>query len=125
MLAQNFKTADALDISNAELAALIKVLGMLERCELVDVEQNTGCNNGFNIGTQGKGCGTPACIGGWAATLMDIEQMPYVDSYMKRDDHMLRKLYWGYPDVATTVEAAIALRSFLTVGDPRWDLAVA
>lgn len=59
MLAQNFKSADALDISNAELAALIKVLGMLERCELVDVEQNTDCNNGFNIGTQGKGCGTP------------------------------------------------------------------
>lgn len=133
MLAQNFMTAADLGILDIEHAALIKVLGMLERGELVDVDQQMKCENGFNIGTQGQGCGTPACIGGWAATLMDREQISYVDSYMPdfgdgpRGAYAspLSKLYWGYPAGATVATAAIALRSTLTTGDPRWDLAVA
>jgi hypothetical protein len=34
MLAQNFKTAAELDLSDAEIKALVKVLGILERGEL-------------------------------------------------------------------------------------------
>lgn len=122
MLAQNFKSAADLDIRDAELAALIKVLGMLERGELVDVKENAYCENGFNIGTQGRGCGTPACIGGWAASVMGIKQRSYVDSYMNRRNHGLCALYWQYHDNVTTVEAAMALRSYLTTGNPHWDL---
>jgi hypothetical protein len=125
MLAQNFKTADELEITESEQQALIKVLGMLERGELIDAKQEERCENGFCIGTQGRGCGTPACIGGWAALLMVRHQREYVNSYMTRYHHQLGKLYWEYPDNVTTVEAAHALRSYLTTGDARWDLATA
>src|SRR4051812_45274855 len=70
MLAQNFKSATDLGIEDAELDALIKVLGMLERQEFVHVESvwDRTKPNGFNMGaTQSKtACGTVACMGGWA-----------------------------------------------------------
>lgn len=126
MLAQNFKTAANLDITDRELSALIKVLGMMERGELVDVEQFVRCDNGFNMGTQGMGCGTPACIGGWAANLMGIHQLTYVDSYLasKKSGHGLNELYWNYSGRPNVEQAATALRSYLTTGNPHWDLAV-
>ncbi len=130
MLAQNFMTADELGVNGLELRSLITVLGMLERGELRDVKSNEPHDSGFNIGCQGKGCGTPACIGGWVARLMSIEEMKYVDSYMppppweKREVKPLTALYWEYPDSVGVSESAIALRSFLTTGNPRWDLAV-
>lgn len=130
MLMQNFKTAADLGITETEQDALIKVLGMLERAELRYAEGGeTECENGFNIGTQGKGCGTPACIGGWVARLMGIDEGRYVDSYMpdfseRRPDKALSGLYWRYPKDVGVDEAATALRSFLTTGDARWDLAV-
>jgi len=130
MLMQNFKSATDLGISDQEQASLIKVLGMLERAELRYASgTETECENGFNIGTQGKGCGTPACIGGWVARIMGIGEMEYVDSYMpdfsqRKPDKALSGLYWRYPKDVGVEEAATALRSFLTTGDARWDLAV-
>lgn len=121
MLARNFKTAKSLGITDQEISALIKVLGMLERGDLRDVDQDESCNNGFNMGTQGFGCGTPACIGGWVATIMDVPQMMYVDDYMesRRKPAGITSLYWGTLD-ASVQEAALALRNFLTEGHPRW-----
>lgn len=127
MLMQNFKTAADLNIKQAELVALIKVLGMLERCDLVDVEQETRCENGFNMGTQGRGCGTPACIGGWVARLMDIDQMTYVDGYLphRTKNEALTDLYWNDRAMrANASQATTALRSYLTIADARWDLAL-
>lgn len=126
MLAQSFMTAKELQISDKELAALIKVLGMLERGDLKDAMQDERCDNGFNMGTQGAGCGTPACIGGWVATLMNVPQMKYVDSYMltKGRPQGISNLYWTTLS-ASVEQAAIALRNFLTTGQPRWDLALA
>ena len=123
MLMQNFKSADELKISVAEQAALIKVLGMLERGELKHSrDSNVKGDFLFNMGTQGCGCGTPACIGGWVAHLLGENQMAYVDKQM--DNGPLNDLYWGrMSDYITVDQAATALRSFLTVGDPRWDLA--
>ncbi len=130
MLMQNFKSAADLGITEAEQAALIKVLGMLERGDLVDVAKDDGCENGFYIGTWGHGCGTPACIGGWAAALMNRDQKEYVSISMPMDDEhcsAIGNLYWGYPRYPKpgVAQSALALRSYLTTGDARWDLAVA
>lgn len=132
MLAQIFKTADELKISDHEHVALIRVLGMLERGELVDVDcfYESFIENGFNMGTVGDGCGTPACIGGWAALLMDVDQNRYLQRYSwdnRAKNLALYDLFWNEMacDMPAGVErAAIALRSYLTIGDARWDLAL-
>lgn len=126
MLAQNFKSAADLGITEPEQAALIKVLGMLERGDLIDASQDDECDNGFNMGTHGRGCGTPACIGGWVASLMGADQMQYVDSYMPiygKSNGALTDLYWNYifaPKRPGVAESAVALRNFLTTGLTDW-----
>jgi hypothetical protein len=131
MLAQSFKSADELGITVAEQQALIEVLGMLERGELIDVGPHTECDNGFHMGTSGHGCGTPACIGGWAAYVMGLKQDDYLDRYdiTQRDKNpALHELFWDETAIDTpalTSEAATALRSYLTTGDAKWHEAVA
>lgn len=131
MLMQNFKTAADLGITEPEHRAFLQVLGMLERGELVDVHFFDECENGFNMSVSGRGCGTPACIGGWAAFLMDIDQSSYLDRYdlaHKHKNEGLHELFWNNDAVdnwARVSQAATALRSYLTTGDARWDLAVA
>lgn len=128
MLAQNFKTAADLGITEDEQIALIQVLGMLERGELKYAESDR-CRgeNLFNMGTWGDGCRTPACIGGWVAHLLGVYQMDYVRQYSgwnAKADHGLRNLYWpGFYYGIKPANAAMALRSYLTIGDARWDLA--
>lgn len=127
MLAQSFKTADDLGISKVEQEALIKVLGMLERGDLIDVSFGTECDNGFNMGTSGEGCGTPACIGGWAANLMGISQLDYLNRYSYSKSYRnpaLYELFWNETacETAKAADAATALRSYLTTGEARWDL---
>jgi hypothetical protein len=126
MLAQNFKTADDLEITAEEHGALIKVLGMLERGELVDARNGAVCDNGFDMSDCGNGCGTAACIGGWVASILKFHQKKYVSHSIHVDG--LYGLYFGggclaYVD-ATVSQAAIALRSYLTTGNARWDLAL-
>src|SRR5690349_3894016 len=58
MLAQNFMKPEALGISESETAALIRVLGMLERGEIG--EQH------FDMSFYQSHCGTIGCICGWA-----------------------------------------------------------
>ena len=125
MLAQNFKSAADLHMQDDEYAALIKVLGMLERGELrhVDDWQHTRGKLLFNMETSGERinknmCGTPACIGGWVAFLIGYKDtLQYVSS--RRGE--LHKLYWQAPDGYITVEqAARATRNFLVTGAPDW-----
>lgn len=129
MLAQNFKTPTDLQISDAEFEALVKVLGMLERQELIysDVGKNLlPIPNGFNMGTweQARACGTARCIGGWAAFLMKVDVEGYV---IGARCSTLNELFWGCPNdnKATTAQASIALRNYLTHGEPRWAEAMA
>lgn len=136
MLAQNFKTATDLGITEAEQEALIKVLGMLERDELVHYRRpaficwsqvEPDIPNGFNMETQGirKPCGTVACIGGWVAFLIGQSQDDYVNK-AEDVDGGLHDLYWGHVDADTTpAQAALAVRNYLTDGDPRWNEIVA
>lgn len=127
MLAQNFKTPAKLRITDAEFEALTRVLGMLERGELVDATCQTRSGepdiipNGFCMhwsGTQ-TDCGTVGCIGGWVAVLMGVNMNDYVNTKFSPN---LRELYWfsAAYNKATVATAAIAVRNYLTHGEPRW-----
>lgn len=143
MLAQNFQTAEALGITDTELDALIKVLGMLERGEL---------DGHFDMGNWLNHCGTVGCIAGTAHIVTDGVAFPWVRDLMAFFRGEDRGLSWkavtSYPrnrpflwdlftpeDEAESVgiglgaikpaQAAIALRNYLSSGEPRWAEALA
>jgi len=133
MLANYFRTPADLQITDVEHNALVKVLGMLEREELtygnylhfLDTVVLTGPKTfHMNVIYSESECGTVACIGGWAAILMGRNPIHYVQGSHPKE---LRKLF--YPgecgSLATRSQAAIALRSYLTTGEPNWDVALA
>jgi hypothetical protein len=129
MLAQNFKTATDLGITENELSALITVLGMLERGELkhvidYDLRKNqigplTGHFNMLEWNVSAS-CGTVCCIGGTAELIMGRE--------FENEPPELHKLF--FPNINSTYrnitveQAAIALRSYLTTGNSNWRKAV-
>lgn len=128
MLAHNFMTAKDLHITENEQRALVKVLGMLEREELRHEPPGDPTSpNGFNMAHihHKTDCGTVACIYGWAASLCDWQSrifsgMPIHDLFLANDGHDQHPLI----DI-TTAQAAIALRNYLTTGNPRWNEALA
>ncbi len=139
MLAQNFKTAAALRLSSAEHAGLVAVLRMLEREELKHTD--FACPtipNGFNMHrTYVKGeCGTAACMLGWARSIMKNDcafktplygrqkNMALLETFMFEQCDPTYRQGWDRAAVTTT-QAAIALRNYLTHGEPRWDEALA
>lgn len=132
MLAQNFKTADELRISGAQLSALQKTLVLLETGKLIHApfdgdgrregEEFTGH---FNMGRWNavQACGTVCCIAGTAELIGGIR-------FPDHPPGRLGNLFYAGElgeRVLTTItpqQAATALRSYLTTGDARWDLAV-
>src|SRR5438046_472165 len=80
MLARSFLSATDLGIQEDEKAVLIKILGMLERGELVATDARCPTvRNGFNMARVRveTECGTACCIMGWGriiggADLFDI-----------------------------------------------------
>lgn len=132
MLAQNFKTPADLDIREDEFSALVTVLGMLERGELqfgISGEGERFCMSAVFFRTK---CGTVGCIGGYVARILD-DADPEEYAYCGRSN-ALSSLYFpryeggrlrdDLSDI-TTAQAAQALRSFLTSGEPRWAEALA
>ncbi len=134
MLAQNFKTATDLGISEAQVAALQKVLVLLETGKLThtpadgnnyEIYRDAPFTGHFNMAAwrQETDCGTVCCIGGTAEAISGI---PFCDDYEESEE--LCDLFHPprFRDgKITTAQAAIALRSYLTTGDSRWDLATA
>ena len=130
MLAQNFKTAADLGITEQQKDALIKTLVLMEtnkmshvphtelRCPPnIDLEFNGFFNMAYSYAI--ADCGTVGCIRGTAEMISGVE-FPVLDL----PDGLGDLFYsWGGGDPGPA-EAAIALRSYLTTGDPRWDLAV-
>lgn len=112
MLAQNFMAPSALGIPDAAFNALVKVLGMLERKEIEEAL--------FDMGRIGRPeCGTPGCIMGWGKAITGKRDFDFYapDAFCKLVSVERRG--------ATTAQAAIALRSYLTTGEPRWAEALA
>lgn len=135
MLAQNFKTAAELGISENEVRALTKVLGMLEREQLHHVPEKSR-GHGFNMAISERytECGTVGCIMGHAravgGTNLFIRMASFPFFIFNEKKKNLAKLF--YPTGCgkrwreiSTAEAAIALRNYLTIGEARWSEALA
>lgn len=124
MLAQNFMTPADLGITDILFESLVKVLGMLERGELKHTPVTMPIPNGFNMADRWihDDCGTACCIMGWC-DLVARKQLSWPIS-----NHALADLFC--PDMCwaghhTPAQAAIALRNYLTHGEPRWAEALA
>ena len=140
MLAQNFKTANELRLTDKEHAALIRVLGMLEREEIKYCKKALGhwsagsCSEepiGFNMyhffGEHE--CGTVACIAGWAVFVGGLDDRLIRNRFRTPQLENLfdpcNSIGYGKTADISTTQAATALRSYLTTGESRWDLALA
>jgi len=129
MLAQNFKTATDLGTRDADLNALITILGMLEREEFVHVgPDDVSKPNGFNMSPvirRGE-CGTVACLAGWVEALNG--ETLSEDAMTREQSHawggLIMPSRGGWSKI-TPQQAAIALRSYLTTGDANWAEALA
>jgi hypothetical protein len=135
MLAQNFKAASDLGISEIEHRALITVLGMLERDEIPFEDKGewspmNGEPVAFNMmHVYGDApCGTVCCLAGWAEY---VAQARPFSLFGKRNRHeglkALLDPYFGRGfrlERIAPAQAAVALRSFLTTGDPDWMSAI-
>lgn len=118
MLAQNFKTAANLKITDAEHRSLVLVMGMFERGE-IPAEK-------FHMRSVEDWCGSQACIMGWCLRVagndvfngfVDDNGPLYRGLFLFGDSRRFRP--------AAPEQAAIAIRSFLTTGKAQWDLAIA
>jgi hypothetical protein len=128
VLAQNFKTAQELGLADVEHAALITVLRMLERGDIAAAE--------FHMGHFRHECRTPACICGWAYHVSGGRAFPELTAQCgpvllyRRVSKSLTELFRltaarGSGGEISPGQAAIALRNYLTHGEPRWDEATA
>jgi hypothetical protein len=140
MLAQSFRTAAQLKLTQPELEVLIKVLGMLERGEIKALPQSAGAYRSvlddmpwqavdyavevpefFDmrrvIGT--TDCGTSCCILGWAQYVGTNGEFI---SYQHRDYPLDCLFYPAADGVECTdpQQGAMALRNYLTTGWPGW-----
>lgn len=118
MLAQNFKTPNALGIEDAGFEALVKVLGMLER------EEIPAENFRMEFWNEKFSCGTVHCIGGWAQAVAATKEI------FNTCTAGLGDLFYPRPGCesawrASRAQAAVALRNYLTSGEPRWHEAMA
>lgn len=141
MLAQNFKTPTDLGVTSVEFDALLKVLHGLETRQLQEIP----VENAFTMpNIISMDCGAQGCILGWAYLIsnraaFDSPEMRATeagdtkqcwDIFEKRphlDELFFPDFYNNDIDCGsvTSDQAAIALRNFLTHGEPRWREALA
>ena len=139
MLAQNFKTPAELGVSDTEFEALLSVLRMLERGEIKEAPPDQNWTSIFNLAecpeptmfsmrtTQATAdCGTACCIIGWARfisgdwNILAASISPKHSAYSLFFPHEMGAIHSRDPS-----QGAIALRNYLTFGEPRWAQAVA
>ena len=138
MLAQNFKTAEELNLSNELHRALIKVLVRLETNDLVHIDPQSKADrelpNGFNMKHMfkkweewGEGCGTVGCICGWAAYEMGVYPEGIEDKYPHLEPLFYpchNKMFYPCYGAINTDQAAQVLRHYLTTGVIDWESAL-
>lgn len=147
MLAQNFKSAADLGLTDVQYKALIGVLGMLERNEIQHVEINKEEINIIftrNRKPEGKfkeffnmdatyiqaSCGTAMCIAGSADHFFGSD-FTTKSGELKIMDHRTKIEALFCPNKIastdwkkiTSQQAATALRSYLNTGNPHWEIA--
>jgi len=123
VLAQNFKSAEELGLAEVEVEALVTVLRMLERGDIAREQ--------FHMGQFRHECKTPACICGWAHHISRGRAFSELASACgpiilhRRASSALNDLFRltqarGSGGEITPAQAAVALRNYLTHGEPRW-----
>lgn len=134
MLAQNFKTAADLKITDRQKDALIKTLVLLETGKLVqwptkNFPYKKSLSDDFfgyfnmNEWSCKYQCGTVACIGGTAERVGNLvnHELRRASAY----NNPLHQLFYPptltYFDIITLDQAAVALRSYLTTGHACWE----
>jgi hypothetical protein len=124
MLARSFLSADDLDLTKQQRDAMIAVLHMLERGELVHVPNSSTVPNGFNMAFEWAEteCGTVGCIAGWCDVIGGTEFIR--DAWPESLVKLFAPPSMDWPTI-TPAQAAIALSNFLTMGEPRWAEAMA
>ncbi len=145
MLARSFLTAEQLNINDKQHAALVGVLGMLERGEIVHYMQASRKNQ--KLFDMNIFIGYACCIGGWADRVYGTE---FGEQYSRRTGGWMRgdsRIIWDHPKVwnpqlsdllfveqnernifsgreriaSVTVEQAThALSNYLTTGKADW-----
>jgi hypothetical protein len=131
MLAQNFMTAADLGLEPEEKAALVTLLGMLERGELVHVPNEDVIpmgvakkfTGGFNMGVwkaETENCGSVCCIGGSAELVGGLREDQLFGRAHGNPD--LEELFFpgGFLGKITVPQAASALRNYLTTRHASW-----
>lgn len=132
MLAQNFKSADELRLTEAQYNALKKTLVLMETGKIKHVDNEelsypivhftfTGHFNMNEWLAVGE-CGTIACIGGTAELVGGLRQRSLSNAAERNHDlnclfYPPRLLHWNK---ITVTQAAHALRSYLTTGEAEW-----
>lgn len=123
MLAQNFKTAEELGLTDKGLVAMTQVLRMLESGELVWTPQGHFIHKGFNMSPvwdEKPDCGTVGCIAGWSNHLAGRECV-WINHSPAQRQRVLNLIMPPQPRNQYTVDqAAKALRSFLVTGEADW-----
>jgi hypothetical protein len=132
MLAQSFKSAAELRISNEHIEALQKVLVMLETGKMIHIdtymymnlagkEKPRGFSGLFNMDswTADRPCGTVACIGGTAELISGLDFMRVTDSNRALYDLFYPQCISSYNKI-TIGQAAQALWNYLTHGTAWW-----
>jgi hypothetical protein len=133
MLAQSFKPAAELGITEPQRDALMKTLVLLETGKLVHTTRYasargprpfTGHFNMKRWGLEPTDCGTVACIGGTAEIISGIN---FFDCLYDPGLHELFYAQGSRKEMRdiTPAQAATALRSYLTTGNANWAEAVA
>jgi hypothetical protein len=141
MLAQNFKSSADLGITDPELDALIKVLGMLERGDLAFQRvkplknfkpKNDHC---FNMGPYlvEAECGTTGCIAGWAYLVSGGQTFKFasnrrgdvVSAHRTLPSDLFDLFHCGEVSMEkrykiTPSQAGAAVRSYLSTGKANW-----
>lgn len=141
MLAQNFKTAADLKVTEAQKAALSKTLVMLETGKLKFFDRDSPISyldtafedrrfsGQFNMASWSlpHTCGTVCCIGGTAEMVggLPVYSLDTASEQNEKLDALFYPKNISHYQNITPDQAATALRSYLTTGDARWDLAVA
>lgn len=136
MLAQNFKSAADLSLTEPQVSALQKTLVLLETGKLrhvpaADIQDDLSPHDaifggGFNMDRWlgSHPCGTVGCIGGTAELIGKVKFNVWASDNLYKLFHPDWKVTGSWTGI-TPAQAATALRSYLTTGDARWDLAVA
>jgi hypothetical protein len=137
MLAQNFMRPADLGLNDRQFDALVKTLKLLETNKLQHViapgyrfetpPAACGFDGVFNMAPwiSDSACGTVACIGGTACLLAGDPELFHGEEPAGDTDALFFPPHYVKSNKITTEQAARALRSYLTTGDPKWTEAVA